>query len=75
MPETGMSSSEEDLDALKQTVRLQGMLLTVLFAVLVRSGTVTKSQVADELEKAIAFAPSDQAELLAMLQSTLSQLN
>lgn len=70
-----MSSSEEDIEALKQTVRLQGMLLTVLFAVLVRSGTVTKHQVADELEKAIVLAPSDQAELLAMLQSTLSQLN
>jgi hypothetical protein len=73
--ENGMSISEDDLNSVKQTLKLQGTLIAVLFGLLIRTGTLDRDQIADELEKSIATGPDDQAAMLAMLQSSLSQQN
>lgn len=69
---------DEDADKfarMDRTIRTQTTLIGVLFGLLIRSGTVSRTQVSSELEKVIASSDAEEAAILTMLQSKLVTRN
>jgi hypothetical protein len=70
-----MSTLEKQIHDLRETLRLQGTLIAVLAGLLIRTGALTKEQIAEELEHALGTGSPDNDELLTLLQASLSPRN